>query len=70
MANAKNQAVKTTNDKNIIVIKFIKSYTPYIKGDVAGVEKKLANKLIDGEIAEKFGKNSEVDEDVTDDDQE
>jgi len=42
--------------KDIVLVQFLRSYTPYIKGEVAGFSKKHANKLIEAEIAEEFKK--------------
>ena len=61
--NAKKGAViKTTApkieklDKDIVIVKFLKSHTPYIKDEIAGFDKKFAQKLIDGDVASEFKK--------------
>lgn len=62
---AKNQTKRVENKvvekaekpiRDIVVVKFLKSFTPYIKDEVAGFDKKFANKLIDKEVAEEFTK--------------
>jgi len=42
--------------KDITLVKFLRPHTPYIKGEVAGFNKKFAEKLIEAEIAEEFEK--------------
>jgi len=76
MANNKNAnkgvsgiGMKKDDDKKVIVlVKFLKSYTPYIKGEVAGFDKKFAGKLIEHEIAEKFNKGDKDDDSDESDD--
>lgn len=56
---AKNVVVKNETekiDKDIVVVRFLKNHTPYIKDEIAGFDKKFANKLIDKEVAEQFKK--------------
>ncbi len=51
--NAGNNAPEK-KEKNIVLVKFDRSYTPYVKGEVAGFDKKFAEKLIDKGIASEF----------------
>ena len=55
-ANKNNTPAEEKKDKDIVLVQFLRSYTPYIKGEVAGFSKKHANKLIEAEIAEEFKK--------------
>lgn len=42
---------KEKEKKNLVLVKFMRSYTPYVKGEVAGFSKKYAEKLFEAEIA-------------------
>lgn len=54
---AKKEVVNVEKiDKDIVVVRFLKNHTPYIKDEIAGFDKKFANKLIDKEVAEQFKK--------------
>jgi hypothetical protein len=62
---AKNQNKRVENKvveraekptKDIMVVKFLKAFTPYVKDEIAGFNKKFAYKLIDKEVAEEFTK--------------
>lgn len=59
MAKAQNtNEVKNEKlDKDIVIVQFTKSWTPYVRGEVAGFNKKLAEKLIDNDIAEVYKKS-------------
>lgn len=52
-----NSAGEDKKDKKkkskLFRVKFLKSYTPYIKGDVAGLDPEEAKGLIKGKICEK-----------------
>lgn len=39
--------------KNLVVVRFKKSYTPYLKGEKAGLNKDEAKRLIEMELCEK-----------------
>lgn len=47
-----NEVIEEVND--LIAVEFIRSYTPYVKGEVAGVDERLARKLIEKDIAKKY----------------
>jgi len=55
MAKAKNTSnTEVKNEKlskDIVLVQFVKSWTPYVKGEVAGFDKKMAEKLIDHDFA-------------------
>jgi hypothetical protein len=36
----------------LTAVLFIKSYTPYVKGDIAGFEEDVANELVEKTVAE------------------
>lgn len=55
MAQA-NDDKKTKLAKGIILLQFIRSWTPYVKGEVAGFKKELADKLKKNNIAENYKK--------------
>jgi len=57
MAKAKNEETNEKLDKDIVIVQFTKSWTPYVRGEVAGFNKKLAEKLIDNDIAEVYKKS-------------
>ncbi len=38
---------------NLVVVRFKRSYTPYLKGEKAGLKKEEAKKLIEMEVCEK-----------------
>ncbi|MCD6435854.1 MAG: hypothetical protein J7L15_05650 [Clostridiales bacterium] len=42
-----------TKKNNLVVVRFKRSYTPYIKGEKAGLGKDEAKKLIEMEVCEK-----------------
>ena len=52
-----NSAEEEKKDKKkktkLVRVKFAKSYTPYVKGDVAGLDPEEAEKLIKGKFCEK-----------------
>jgi len=50
--NASNEVKKEKLDKDITVVQFIKSWTPYVRGEVAGFDDELAEKLIKNGLAE------------------
>lgn len=52
--NAGNNAPAEEKKKDIVLVEFLRSHTPYVKGEVAGFDKKFANKLIEAEIAQEF----------------
>ncbi len=55
-AEDKNTEKDTEKKTKGIVVKFLKSFTPYVKGDVAGISKDLFEKLSKQEIVEKYKK--------------
>ncbi len=42
--------------KEIVAVKFVKSHTPYVVGDIAGFNAKTAEKLVKMEVAKKVTK--------------
>lgn len=62
MAKAQNNPVKNEAKNDLVIVKFTRNFTPYLKGEVAGVSKKIAKQLFENEIAEKFGKGGNVEE--------
>lgn len=51
--NNKKDSKTKTKKNNLIVVRFKKSYTPYLKGEKAGLKKDEAKKLIEMEVCEK-----------------
>lgn len=49
----KDKEKKENKKKNFVVVRFKKSYTPYLKGEKAGVSKEEAKKLIEKGVCEK-----------------
>ncbi len=52
----KNEDKKTKVKPIGTVVKFLKSFTPYVKGDIAGIDDKLADKLLEEKIVIKYKK--------------
>lgn len=63
----KNNAVATAENSDLIIVKFIKNNTPYIKGDITGVTPEKFEELSKGKfVVEYDGKKiKEVVEDET-----
>lgn len=54
-ANAGNKKEEKMS-KDIVLVKFVRSYTPYVKGEVAGFKNKVADQFIEKGFAEKYKK--------------
>ncbi len=53
--NRDNRSGKTeTKKKHLVRVRFDRSYTPYLKGEIAGLEPKLAEQLIKDKICSKI----------------
>lgn len=48
----KNKEAKTRK-KNLTRVRFNRAYTPYLKGEVAGIEPEMAKKLIEAKVCSK-----------------
>lgn len=63
MAKANNTTADTNADKkekvnkDIVLVEFIKSWTPYVRGEVAGFDKKMADKLLEAQIVVEYKKS-------------
>ncbi len=55
--NKNNNSAEEKKDKKkkskLVRVKFLKSHTPYVKGDVAGLDTEEAEKLIKAKFCEK-----------------
>lgn len=48
---------KVESKRDIVLVKFLRSWTPYVKGEVAGFKKKMAEKLLEADIVENYKKS-------------
>lgn len=49
--NVKKEEVKTPKikiEKDVVLVEFVKGWTPYVVGEIAGFKKSLAEQLIKG----------------------
>lgn len=67
MLRARRQAkAKKKGGSGMKTVKFLKPYSPYAEGDVAGLSDEEADKLIEEGIAEKYKAGKSVDEPAED----